>query len=169
MSLIKSLEKRKREKFMRVFNDIRKNLKRIYSNLSGGGYVDLILENPGDPTSSGIIMIAAPPGKKRTRIEALSGGERSLVALSFIFAIQEIQPSPFYVLDEADMFLDAINAENVGRMLRERSRNSQFIVISLRRPVLKYADVIIGITQPKKRGVSEILTFPGVQDAPRAQ
>ncbi|MCD6158786.1 MAG: chromosome segregation protein SMC [Euryarchaeota archaeon] len=169
LSLIKSLERRKREKFMRVFNDIRKNLKRIYSNLSGGGYVDLILENPGDPTSSGIIMIAAPPGKKRTRIEALSGGERSLVALSFIFAIQEIQPSPFYVLDEADMFLDAINAENVGRMLRERSRNSQFIVISLRRPVLKYADVIIGITQPKKRGVSEILTFPGVQDVPRAQ
>ena len=169
IALIKDLEKRKKEKFLKVFGNIRRNLKRIYSELSGGGYVDLIIEDPKNPTSSGIIMVAAPPGKKRTRIEALSGGERSLVALSFILAVQEVQPSPFYILDEADMFLDAVNAENVGRMIKERSRNSQFIIISLRKPVLKYADMVIGITQPGKKGASEVLVFPGVHDVPRVR
>ncbi len=165
IAFIKDLEKRRNEKFLNVYRNIKKKLKEIYKELSGGGTVDLVLENSRDPLSGGILLYASPPGKKKTRIETLSGGERSLVALSLILAIQEVVPSPFYVFDEADMFLDAVNAENVGRMLKEKSKKSQFIVVSLRRPTIKYAEAIIGVTQPKKAGISKIMPFIGVSDA----
>jgi len=165
IAFIKDLEKRRNGKFLNVYRNIKKKLKEIYKELSGGGTVDLVLENDRDPLTGGILLYASPPGKKKTRIETLSGGERSLVALSLILAIQEVVPSPFYVFDEADMFLDAVNAENVGRMLKEKSRKSQFIVISLRKPTIKYAEAIIGVTQPKKAGISKIMPFIGVTDA----
>ncbi|HEC96255.1 MAG TPA: chromosome segregation protein SMC, partial [Euryarchaeota archaeon] len=164
IALIKDLEKKRNEKFMKIYKSIKKKFREIYKTLSGGGSVDLVLENERDPLSGGILLYASPPGKKRTRVETLSGGERSLVALSLILAIQEVIPSPFYVFDEVDMFLDAVNAENVGKLIKEKSTNSQFIVISLRKSTIKYAEAIIGVTQPKKAGISKIMPFIGVTD-----
>jgi chromosome segregation protein len=99
---------------------------------------------------------ARPKNKKTLKLEALSGGEKSLTALSLIFAIQRYQPSPFYVLDEVDMFLDGINAENVGKMVTKSTEMAQFIVISLRKVTFKDASHIYGITM-QGTGISYII------------
>ena len=91
-------------------------------------------------------IIAKPVGKKVTRIEALSGGEKGLVAISFIFAIQEYDPSAFYIFDEADQNLDTPNSEIMARRIKQSSSRAQFIMVSLRKAALKYADHLIGVT-----------------------
>ncbi len=147
LKLVKELNEKKKDGLMKVFNAINENFKKIYKEISNGGEADLILENPEDPFKGGLIIKVKPVGKKFIRLESLSGGEKSLTALAFIFAIQQYDPSPFYVLDEVDMFLDGINAEMVGRIIKRNSKTAQFIVISLRKATLKFADYIIGVTQ----------------------
>ncbi len=147
MDLVKELNGRKKDGLMKVFNAINENFKRIYSEISNGGEAYLMLENEEDPFKGGLVIKVKPVGKKFIRLESLSGGEKSLTALAFIFAIQQYDPSPFYVLDEVDMFLDGVNAEMVGRVIKRNSRTAQFIVISLRKATLKFADYIIGVTQ----------------------
>ena len=147
MKLVKELNEKKKDGLMKVFNAINENFKKIYREISNGGEAELILENPEDPFKGGLIIKVKPVGKKFIRLESLSGGEKSLTALAFIFAIQQYDPSPFYVLDEVDMFLDGINAEMVGRIIKRNSKTAQFIVISLRKATLKFADYVIGVTQ----------------------
>ncbi|HJX04673.1 MAG TPA: hypothetical protein VJ489_02530, partial [Thermoplasmata archaeon] len=89
------------------------------------------------------------------------GGEKSLTALSFIFAIQAQEPSPFYLLDEVDMFLDGVNAENVARAVKRSAKNAQFIQISLRKVSLKEADHLIGVTM-QREGISELVFKPNI-------
>ncbi|MGD9962950.1 MAG: chromosome segregation protein SMC, partial [Thermoplasmata archaeon] len=112
--LVAELNDKKKVGFNRIFGGINENFKKTFSELSGGGDAELLLENEEDPLSGGLIIKARPRDKKVVRMEALSGGEKSLTALSFIFAIQAHEPSPFYLLDEVDMFLDGMNAENVA-------------------------------------------------------
>ena len=147
MKLVRELNEKKKDGLMKVFNAINENFKKIYNEISNGGEAELLLENPDDPFKGGLIIKVKPVGKKFIRLESLSGGEKSLTALAFIFAIQQYDPSPFYVLDEVDMFLDGINAEMVGRIIKRNSRTAQFIVISLRKATLKFADYVIGVTQ----------------------
>ena len=90
------------------------------------------------------------------RLSALSGGEKSIASLAFIFAIQQYDPSPFYVLDEIDMFLDGVNAETVSRMIKDNARHSQFINVSLRKIALKEANHIYGVTMHDS-GISEMI------------
>ena len=111
-----------------------------------GGEAALLLENEAEPFQGGLMVKARPPNKKVLRLEALSGGEKSLVSLAFIFAIQEYDPSPFYLFDEVDQNLDAVNAEKVARMIRNNSATAQFLQISLRKVTLKEADHIVGVT-----------------------
>ncbi len=144
--LVRELTERKETEFMRVFNAVNENFMRIYSEMSGGGEACLVLENPEKPLEGGLTIRARPPGKKVARLEALSGGEKSLTALCLIFALQEYDPSPFYFLDEVDMFLDGVNAEVVARMARRHSRNAQVVMVSLRQITLDYADYLIGVT-----------------------
>jgi chromosome segregation protein len=89
---------------------------------------------------------ARPAGKPFHRLEAMSGGEKSLTALSFIFAIQKHKPAPFYAMDEIDMFLDGVNAERVAKLIKKISKNAQFIVVSLRKPMIQQAKYTIGVT-----------------------
>jgi len=147
MKLVKELNQKKKDGLMKVFDAINENFKKIYREISNGGEAELLLENPEDPFKGGLIIKVKPVGKKFIRLESLSGGEKSLTALAFIFAIQQYDPSPFYVLDEVDMFLDGINAEMVGRIIKRNSKTAQFIVISLRKATLKFADYVIGVTQ----------------------
>src|SRR6266511_2467364 len=146
INLVTQLTDKKKEGLAKVFVSINENFRRVYSELSEGGEAELLLENPEDPFLAGLVMKVKPAHKKPLRLEALSGGEKSLVSMGLIFAIQEYDPSPFYMLDEIDQNLDAINAEKVARMIRRNSSTAQFVQISLRKVTLKEADHLIGIT-----------------------
>ena len=126
----------------------------------------MALENEDDPFSGGLVINAKPRNGKMLRLEALSGGEKSLTALSFIFAIQEYQPSPFYVLDEVDMFLDSVNSEMVAQRVKESSRTAQFIQVSLRKVALAVADQLIGVTRPPT-GISKVIIQPDLAEVSR--
>jgi chromosome segregation protein len=119
------------------------------------------LENPESPFEGGLIIRAQPRDKKMQRIEALSGGEKSLTALAFVFAFQRYAPAPFYAFDEVDMMLDGSNAERLARMVKRQSESAQFVVVSLRRPMIENADHAIGVSlrsdgYSRVVGISEI-------------
>lgn len=155
-TLVDELKKKKKDGLMKVFVPINENFKQIFSQLSNGGKGELLLENEENPFEGGLIIRAVPKEQKLRKVESLSGGEKSLTALSLIFAIQQYLPSPFYVLDEVDMFLDAINAENVAKMIRQNSNFAQFIMISLRKVTLREADHVYGVTK-NQNGISEVI------------
>lgn len=159
LELTESLNSQKKGLFMESYEAVNKNFKEIYAVLSGGGEAFMGLESEEDPFLGGLTINAKPKNGKLLRLEALSGGEKSLTALAFIFAIQEYQPSPFYVLDEVDMFLDSVNAEMVARRVRESSMKAQFIQVSLRKVTLALADHLIGVTRPPS-GISKVIMQP---------
>ncbi len=144
----------KKETFMVTFTSISANFRNIFQELSDG-IGELILENPEDPFAGGLTINAQPHGKSLQRMEAMSGGEKSLTALAFIFSIQRHRPAPFYAFDEVDMFLDGANAERVARMIKSLSGNAQFIVVSLRKPMIESANRTIGIAM-QENNISSI-------------
>ena len=162
-TLMEQLSSKKKGLFMQSYDAVDANFRAIYAQLSGGGEAFMGLENPDDPFAGGLTINAKPRNGKLLRLESLSGGEKSLTALSFIFAIQEYQPSPFYVLDEVDMFLDSVNAEMVAKRVRESSAKAQFIQVSLRAVALKCADNLIGVTRPPT-GISRIIIQPDLAE-----
>ena len=153
-NMINEIEGKKKKVFMEAFNSINKNLKNTFGFLSPGGKAQLIIENREDPFSGGVHLIVKPRGKDVQYLEAMSGGEKTLAALSLIFAIQEYKPSPFYYFDEVDAHLDEINAKKVGELIREKSKKAQFIVVTLREVVASFADKLIAVTA--RKGVSEV-------------
>ena len=161
--LTDSLNSQKKGLFMQSYEAVNKNFIQIYEQLSGGGEAFMGLENEDDPFLGGLTINAKPKNGKLLRLEALSGGEKSLTALAFIFAIQEYQPSPFYVLDEVDMFLDSVNAEMVARRVKESSGKAQFIQVSLRKVTLATADHLIGVTRPPS-GISKVIMQPDLAE-----
>ncbi len=142
---IKRYEELKRKTFLRVFDEINRNFREIVGELAEGEG-ELYLDGD-DPLSSGLHIVFRPFKKKIQKLESMSGGEKSLATLAFIFAIQRFKPAPFYVFDEVDMFLDGVNVERVARMIKKQSEKAQFIVVSLRKPMLEQADAIIGVTR----------------------
>jgi len=144
--LEKRLEEQKKVIFLEVFEAVNKNFINIYKELTDGGEGYLLLENVTNPFEGGLVIKASSRGKKIDNIASLSGGEKSLAALSFIIAIQNYDPSPIYFMDEVDMFLDGVNAENVGRLFRRGSENAQIIAVTLRKATMKYANQVIGVT-----------------------
>lgn len=157
------LNEKKKVSLFQVYEAVNENFRRCYAELSQGGEAELILENPEQPFEGGLIMRVKPRQGKTLRLEALSGGEKSLAALAFIFALQEYQPSPFYLLDEVDMFLDGINADMVARRVQKSSKTAQFIQISLRKITLTKADHIIGVTK-QDGGISHVIIRPNISD-----
>ncbi|MFO7678195.1 MAG: hypothetical protein R6V50_07440, partial [Thermoplasmatota archaeon] len=156
LKLVNEVSGKKRERFFEIFDAVNKNFKQIYSSLSEGGEAELIIEDEQNVFEHGLSIKARPRGKKILHLNALSGGEKSIASLAFIFAVQEYDPSPFYVLDEVDMFLDGVNAETVSRMIKQKSQHSQFINVSLRKIVLKEANHIYGVTMHDS-GISEMI------------
>jgi chromosome segregation protein len=151
----------KRKTFMEAFDAINLNFQDIFAELSHG-HGRLELENPADPFSGGLIIRAQPRDKKMQRIEALSGGEKSLTALSFVFAFQRFAPAPFYAFDEVDMMLDGSNAERLARMVKQQSETAQFVVVSLRRPMIENADHAIGVSL-RADGYSRVVGIREIQ------
>lgn len=135
----------KKEALLTSFHEINKNFKEIFRELSKGDG-ELILENAEDPLAGGMTIKARPAGKPFHRLEAMSGGEKSLTALSFIFAIQMHRPAPFYAMDEIDMFLDGVNVERVAKLIKKIAAQAQFIVVSLRKPMIQQSNYTIGVT-----------------------
>lgn len=134
--------------FKEAFDAVNINFQGIFAELSDGdGYLQL--DDPQDPFGSGLNLVAHPKGKPVRRLASMSGGEKSLTALSFIFALQRYRPSPFYAFDEVDMFLDGANVERLAKMIRHQAQQAQFIVVSLRRPMIESADRTIGVTQAR--------------------
>ncbi|MEB3177439.1 MAG: chromosome segregation protein SMC [Nostocaceae cyanobacterium] len=134
--------------FKEAFDAVNENFQSIFATLSDGdGYLQL--DNPEDPFNSGLNLVAHPKGKPVQRLASMSGGEKSLTALSFIFALQRYRPSPFYAFDEVDMFLDGANVERLARMIKQQAQQAQFIVVSLRRPMIESAERTIGVTQAR--------------------
>ncbi len=156
VKLVDEVTTKKKDRFLEVFHEVNKNFKEIYGRLSEGGEAELLLEDEDNIFEHGLTIKARPRGKKILRLEALSGGEKSIASLAFIFAIQQYDPSPFYVLDEVDMFLDGVNAETVSRMIKMNAQYSQFINVSLRKIVLKEANHIYGVTM-HENGISEMI------------
>ncbi len=142
---IETYEARKKETFMDAFNAIDEQFQDIFERLSNGSG-RLHLENEDDPFDGGLTMKAQPGDKPIQRLEAMSGGEKSLTALAFIFAIQRHNPAPFYALDEVDAFLDAANADLVGELVDELAGDAQFVVVSHRSAMLERSERAIGVT-----------------------
>ncbi|MBN1280801.1 MAG: hypothetical protein JXA00_04045, partial [Candidatus Thermoplasmatota archaeon] len=156
VKLVGEITSKKKERFFEVYNEINASFKEVYAQLSEGGEAELLLENEESVFDGGLTIKARPHGKKVLRLAALSGGEKSIASLAFIFAIQQYDPSPFYVLDEIDMFLDGVNAEMVSRMIKRRAEHSQFISVSLRKIALKEANYLYGVTMHDS-GISEMI------------
>ena len=142
---IESFARMKFDAFMEAYNAINTNFQDIFARLTmGSGH--LVLDSPEDPFLGGMTFEVRPRDKEVHRLNMMSGGEKSLTTLSFIFAIQHYMPAPFYAFDEVDMSLDGANVERISQMVRELCSSSQFVIVSLRKPMIEAADRIMGVT-----------------------
>jgi chromosome segregation protein len=138
----------RQEAFMEAFAAVDGHFRTIFAGLSDGeGHLQL--ENPDQPLEGGLTLVAHPRGKAVRRLAAMSGGEKSLTALSFLFALQRFRPSPFYALDEVDSFLDGVNVERLAGLIAAQADAAQFLVVSHRRPMIAAATRTIGVTQAR--------------------
>ena len=154
--MISKLSAQMREIFTDSFRAINENFGRVFAELFGGGEASLMLEDESDVLSSGIGIRVAPPGKVIKNLEALSGGEQALVAISIYFAILAVNPAPFCILDEIEAALDDANVVRFAQYLRRVSDRTQFIVITHRRGTMEAANVLYGVTM-QEDGVSKLL------------
>jgi chromosome segregation protein len=154
--MISKLSAQMREIFTDSFRAINENFGHVFAELFGGGEASLMLEDESDVLSSGIGIRVAPPGKVIKNLEALSGGEQALVAISIYFAILAVNPAPFCILDEIEAALDDANVVRFAQYLRRVSDKTQFIVITHRRGTMEAANVLYGVTM-QEDGVSKLL------------
>jgi chromosome segregation protein len=138
----------RQEAFLEAFRAVDGHFRTIFAHLSDGEG-QLQLENPEQPLEGGLTLVAHPKGKTVRRLASMSGGEKSLTALSFLFALQRFRPSPFYALDEVDSFLDGVNVERLAGLIASQADGAQFLVVSHRRPMIGAATRTIGVTQAR--------------------
>ncbi|MBR1776688.1 chromosome segregation protein SMC [bacterium] len=151
---MKGYEDLKKETFLKTYSALNENFKDIFHKLSDGEGT-LILENEEKPFEGGLDIEAQPRDKKKQRLAGMSGGEKALTALAFVFAIQKYMPAPFYAFDEVDASLDGINVEKLAHIVQSQSESTQFIVVSHRKPMIESANRTIGVTQ-KEKGISKV-------------
>ena len=152
LNTIIEVEKKRQEKFTSTLADISKNFSHIYKDLTGG-YGDIRLEEENN-IDSGLIIEASPPGKKILNIDSMSGGEKTLTSLAFLFAIMQLRSAPFYVLDEVDAALDKANTIKIANLVKKYSKHTQFIVISHNDITTSAADRVFGVSM--EDGVSRV-------------
>jgi chromosome segregation protein len=153
LKMIEEIEEKKKEVFYKCLNEISKHFNSIFLKMFKGT-ASLELEDPNN-LESGLLIKANPGGKKVLNIDSMSGGEKSLTALAFLFAIQKYRPAPFYVLDEVDAALDKENVAKLGELLRSFSKNEQFIIVTHNDQTVRYGDRVYGVTMSE--GESKIL------------
>ncbi len=156
LAFMEELESEKTQKFLTVYNEIADNFSKVFAKLSPEGEANLMLENPEYPLMGGITVRSKPRGKELVTLDAMSGGEKTLTGLALIFAIQMYSPASFYIFDEIDAALDNVNAHNVALLISEMSKNSQFVVVSLRDTTVRKADLLVGVSN--QDGISRIVS-----------
>ncbi|MFX1553374.1 MAG: AAA family ATPase [Promethearchaeota archaeon] len=166
LDAIDKIELEKTRTFMKAYHEINREFSRIFQKLSPGGSAKMILDRPDKPFEGGISIEARPRGKKISSLEILSGGEKTLVALSFIFAVQEFYPAPFYVMDEIDAALDGPNVHRVSMIIKEFASQAQFMVISHREENIVNADRIYGVSM-QQSGITDIFSVDLEEEAKR--
>ena len=163
VNIIEELDTGMRKQFLEKFAEIQKEFDKVFKELFGGGKGSLELVEDEDILECGIRIIAQPPGKKLQNMMQMSGGEKSLTAISLLFAIQNLKPSPFCLLDEIEAALDDSNVSRFAKYLHKLTKNTQFIVITHRRGTMAAADRLYGITMQEK-GVSTLVSVNLIED-----
>jgi chromosome segregation protein len=157
LEVINRINVQTREMFTETFQRIRENFSAMFTEVFGGGKADLRLVEEGDVLECGIDIVARPPGKQLQTISLLSGGEQTMTAVSLLFAIYQVKPSPFCVLDELDAPLDESNINRFVRILQRFLAHSQFVIITHNKRTIGMADVLYGVTM-EEQGVSKIVS-----------
>ncbi len=158
LKIISDLEGEMKTSFVATFNQINENFNRTFSELFGGGSAEISLSDPTDVLTSGIEIKAAPPGKIIKNLTMLSGGEQSFVAIALFFAILQVNPTPFFILDEIEAALDEVNVARFAAYIKRYSLDTQFILITHRRGTMEAAQRLYGVTMPE-RGISKVLAL----------
>ncbi len=157
-----------KENFKYTFEQVRMHFKNIYQTLFRGGEADLVLTNPEDLLETGIEIFAQPPGKKLLNIGAMSGGEKTLTALSLLFAFFTHNPSPFCIMDEADAALDEANVERYANLIKEFAKTTQFIVVTHNKRTMEIGQMLYGVTM-EESGVSKLMSVNLRDEAAKAE
>jgi chromosome segregation protein len=156
--IIRELETEMQVSFMKTFEQINTNFDKTFKELFGGGSAELSLSDPTDVLTSGIEIKAAPPGKIIKNMTLLSGGEQSFIAIALFFAILQVNPTPFFILDEIEAALDEVNVARFAAYIKRYSAETQFILITHRRGTMEAANRLYGVTMPE-RGISKVLAL----------
>ena len=157
LEIIDKMDKVMINEFTNTFKIVSSNFSETFKELFKGGHAELKLTEPNNILETGIDIVASPPGKKLTSISLLSGGEKTLTAISLLFAIIKSKPSPFCVLDEVEAALDEANVDTFGKYIQNLKEKSQFIIITHKKKTMEYADILYGITM-QESGVSKLVS-----------
>ena len=157
LDIIKEMDEQMAKDFKETFKLIRENFKLTFKELFKGGTADLVFTNPKDILETGIEIVASPPGKKLTNISLLSGGEKTLTAISLLFAILKTKQTSFCILDEVEAALDEVNVASFGEYITSLKDKTQFIIITHKKKTMEYADTLYGITM-QESGVSKLVS-----------
>jgi len=163
LEIIKELDAEMRKQFVEKFDAIKEQFDIVFKELFGGGKAGLELTEQEDILEAGIRINAQPPGKKLQNMMQLSGGEKALTAISLLFAIQNLKPSPFCLLDEIEAALDDSNVKRFAKYLHKLTKDTQFIIITHRRGTMAAADMLYGITMQEK-GVSALVSVSLIEN-----
>lgn len=166
-SAINKINQTTRENFKYTFEQVRMHFKNIYQTLFRGGECDLVLTQPDNLLETGIEIYAQPPGKKLLNITSMSGGEKTLTAMSLLFAFFTHNPSPFCIMDEADAALDEANVERYVNLIKEFAKTTQFIVVTHNKRTMESARMLYGITM-EESGVSKVMSVNLAERNPEA-
>ncbi|MGI0027942.1 MAG: AAA family ATPase, partial [Nitrosopumilaceae archaeon] len=155
VKFIEEVDKNKRQTFLESYDKVDKDIREVFHKMTGGN-AWLEIQNEDDIFASGLSYLVQFPDKQKRESTSISGGEKTLAAITFLLALQTLKPSPFYLLDEVDAHLDALNTERLSKILEERSRGSQMIMVSLKDTTVQKASLIYGVFP--KNGVSQVVS-----------
>src|SRR5436189_5353648 len=159
------LERKKIDTFMSAFNKVNETFQSIFREMTGEGNGRMVLDNPENPFEGGLDVLLQFPGKTELTIGSASGGEKSVSTVCYLLALQQIHPMPFYVMDEIDAHVDVLNAKRLATLVKSKSTDSQFVVISLKDTTISRADRVFGVYIDQ--GQSQVISLPnkgGVKD-----
>ena len=157
LEIMNEMDEVMKEEFSTTFNEIKVEFQKVFKELFNGGKADLELTNPEDLLNTGIDIIASPPGKKLTTISLLSGGEKTLTAISLLFAILNVRTVPFCIFDEVEAALDEANVDGFGKYLENYKNKTQFLIITHKKKTMEFASTLYGITM-QESGVSKLVS-----------
>lgn len=157
-NIIDKIDVEMKSTFVEAFNKINENFNRVFCELFGGGSAELLLTDPDDVLNSGIEIKAAPPGKIIKSLMQLSGGEQSFIAIALFFAIIQVNPTPFCILDEIEAALDEVNVARFAEYIKRYTNGTQFVIITHRRGTMEAANRLYGVTMPE-HGISKVLAL----------